>query len=71
MTVKLNFRYALFLLLPGLVLTSGCKDMKLDIQDFKDRLDVLEGTTIATINEQIIAINSSVSDLKGILECGD
>ena len=45
--------------------------MKLDIQDFKDRLDVLEGTTIATINEQIIAINSSVSDLKGILECGD
>lgn len=71
MTVKLNFRSALFLLLPVLVLTSGCKDMKLDIQDSKDRLDVLEGTTIATINEQIIAINSSVSDLKGMDETLD
>ena len=50
--------------LPALVLTLGCKDMKLDIQDSKDRLDVLEGTTIISINEQITAINTSISDLK-------
>ena len=38
--------------------------MKLDIQDSKDRLDVLEGTTITSINEQITAINTSVTELK-------
>lgn len=64
MTTKLNFRFALFLLLPVFALVSGCKDMKLDIQDSKERLEVLEGTTITTINEQITAINTSISDLK-------
>ena len=54
----------IFLLLPALIFASGCKDMKLDIQDSKDRLDVLEGTTITTINEQITAINSSITDLQ-------
>ena len=71
MTAKLNFRSALFLLLPALVLTFGCKDMKLDIQDSKDRLDVLEGTTITSINEQISAINTSISDLKEMDETLD
>ena len=71
MTAKLNFRSALFLLLTALVLTFGCKDMKLDIQDSKDRLDVLEGTTIATINEQITAINSSITDLQDMDETLD
>ena len=71
MTAKLNFRSALFLLLPALVLTFGCKDMKLDIQDSKDRLDVLEGTTITTINDQISAINTSISDLKEMDESLD
>ena len=64
MTAKLNFWSALFLLLPALVLTFGCKDENLDIQDSKDRLDVLEGTTIKSINEQIFAINTSISDLE-------
>ena len=45
--------------------------MKLDIQDSKDRLDVLEGTTITTINEQITAINSSITDLQGMDETLD
>ena len=45
--------------------------MKLDIQDSKDRLDVLEGTTIASINEQISAINTSISDLKEMDETLD
>ena len=71
MTAKLNFRSALFLLLTALVLTFGCKDMKLDIQDSKDRLDVLEGTTIATINEQITAIYSSITDLQDMDETLD
>ena len=71
MTAKLNFRSALFLLLPALVLTFGCKDMKLDIQDSKDRLDVLEGTTITSINEQISAINTSISDMKEMDETLD
>ena len=71
MTAKLNFRSVLFLLLPALFLTFGCKDMKLDIQDLKDRLDVLEGTTITSINEQISAINTSISDLKEMDESLD
>ena len=71
MTAKLNLRSLLFLLLPTLFLTFGCKDMKLDIQDSKDRLDVLEGTTIASINEQISAINTSISDLKEMDETLD
>ena len=45
--------------------------MKLDIQDSKDRLDVLEGTTITSINEQISAINTSISDLKEMDETLD
>ncbi|MBR5103074.1 MAG: hypothetical protein IKV05_00115 [Bacteroidales bacterium] len=45
--------------------------MKLDIQDLKDRLDVLEGTTITSINEQISAINTSISDLKEMDESFD
>ena len=71
MTAKLNFRSALFLLLPVLFLTFSCKDMKLDVQDLKDRLNVLEGTTITSINEQISAINTSISDLKEMDESFD
>ena len=71
MITKLNFRTALFLLLPVLIFASGCKDMKLDIQDSKDRLDALEGTTITTINEQITAINSSITDLQDMDETLD
>ena len=71
MATKFNFRSTLFLLLPAIILTAGCKDMKLDIQDSKDRLDVLEGTTITTINEQITAINSSITDLQNMDETLD
>ena len=42
---------------------SGCKEIKLDIQDLKDRVEVLEGTTIASINSQISAIHTSIADL--------
>ena len=64
MTSKLNFARVIFMLLSVSILATNCKDMKLDIQDSKDRLDVLEGTTITSINEQITAINTSISDLK-------
>ena len=64
MTSKLNFARVIFILLTVSLLTTNCKDMKLDIQDLKDRLDTLEGTTITSINEQIVAINTSISDLK-------
>ena len=49
----------------------SCKDIKLDLQDSKDRLDVLEGTTITTINEQITAINQSITDLQSMVEALD
>ncbi len=42
--------------------------MKMDIEDLKDRLDVLEGTTITSINQQIFAISTSISDLKDMDE---
>ena len=64
MITRFNLRSALFLLLPALILTFSCKEMKLDIEELKDRLDVLEGTTIISINQQISAINTSISDLK-------
>ena len=64
MTAKLNIRSALFLLLASFILAPGCKDLELEIQDTKDRLDVLEGSPIASIEEQFTAINKSISDLK-------
>ena len=64
MTAKLDIRSALFLLLASFILASGCKDLELEIQDTKDRLDVLEGSPIASIEEQFTAINKSISDLK-------
>ena len=69
MKTKVLFRSVLSVSL--LVLVASCKDMKLDIQDSKDRLDVLEGTTITTINEQITAINSSITDLQDMDETLD
>jgi len=69
MKTKVLFRSLLSVSL--LALVGSCKDMKLDIQDSKDRLDVLEGTTITTINEQITAINSSITDLQGMDETLD
>ena len=54
-----------------LITMPSCKDMKFDIQDSKDRLDVLEGTTITTINEQITALNSSITDLQSMDETLD
>ena len=68
MTAKLNFWSALFLLLSVIILTFSCKDENLNIQDFKDSLDALEGTTISSINEQITSINKSISDLKEVDE---
>ena len=59
------------MLLSVFILATNCKDIKLDIQNLEDRLDVLEGTPItlingqiASINGQITAINMSISDLK-------
>ncbi len=69
MKTKVLFRSILSVSL--LALVGSCKDMKLDIQDSKDRLDVLEGTTITTINEQITAINSSITDLQSMDETLD
>ena len=68
MTTKSNLGTALFLLLPLLILASSCKDMKLDIQDSKDRLNTLEGSSIPTIGEQISAINTSIDTLKAMDE---
>ena len=64
MTVKSNPRSALFLLLTLLLFISGCWKMKLDIQDSKDRIDTLEGSSIPTIDEQISAIVTSIDTLE-------
>ena len=62
--MKTSFNFPCFLFLILALLVGSCKEMKLDIQESQDRLDVLEGTTIPTINAQIASIDSSILDLQ-------
>lgn len=53
-------------LMTMLVLFTGCKDYDDDIAAIEDRLDKIEGTSLATIDQQIAAINGSLDDLKAV-----
>ena len=44
----------------------GCDDCQDDIDRINERLDKIEGTTIASIHEQIAGIDASIADLKAL-----
>ena len=48
------------------MLFASCERYDHAISDIEDRLDKIEGTSLTTIDQQIIAINSSIDDLKGV-----
>ena len=48
------------------MLFASCEKYDHAISDIEDRLDKIEGTSLTTIDQQIIAINSSIDDLKGV-----
>ncbi len=45
---------------------AGCEKYDHAIADLEDRLDVLEGAKIPSIEEQIVNINTSINDLKAV-----
>ena len=51
------------LLLCIAVLFAGCERYDHAIQDLNDRIEVLEGASIATIEEQISLINASLTEI--------
>lgn len=55
------------ILLASVLLLSGCKK-KIDeaIDDINGRLDAIENTQIASLQEQINSINTSINDLEKI-----
>lgn len=46
------------------VLLAGCERYDHAIQDLNDRIEMLEGASIASVEQQIAAINSSLDDLE-------
>ena len=54
-------KFALLLCIAGLF--AGCERYDHAIQDLNDRIEVLEGASIATIEEQISLINASLTEL--------
>ena len=45
---------------------TSCEDYDHDIADINDRLDLIEGTSLTTIDQQIATINGSIKDLKAV-----
>ena len=45
---------------------AGCGQINEEIESLKTRIDNLEGTTIASIEQQISSINKSLGDLSGM-----
>ena len=60
MFIRINHHACILLMFVGLSLSTSCNNQNLDTS----RLDNLENNTIATINQQLGAITSSLSDLK-------
>ena len=54
------------LALVSAMIVSGCGKIQDQIDDLNGRLEVLEGSTVKSITEQIEAINSSIEDLEGV-----
>ena len=48
------------------VLLAGCERYDHAIQDLNDRIEMLEGASIASVEQQIAAINSSLDDLEAV-----
>ena len=46
----------------------GCEKWDHKIAAVEDRLELLEGTTIPNIEQQIVNINASIDDLKAVDE---
>lgn len=44
----------------------SCKDYDDQIADIENRLDLLEGKTLTSINQQIASINVSIQNLKDV-----
>ena len=51
-----------------LLMSFGCADYSPDIDDIHKRLDAMEDNQIATIESQIVSVNSSISNFEG--RCG-
>ena len=54
------------LALVSAMIVSGCGKIQDQIDDLNGRLEVLEGSTIKSITEQISGINSSIKNLEGV-----
>ena len=54
------------LALVSAMIVSGCGKIQDQIDDLNGRLEVLEGSTVKSITEQISGINSSIEDLEGV-----
>ena len=66
------FRKFLALFLTGTMLAGvGCKDYDDDIDKVNDRLDQLETGKLATLEQQIAAINSSIASLETAYKAAD
>lgn len=48
------------------LLLAGCGKINAEIEELKNRIANLEGTTIASIEQQIASINKSIGDLNGM-----
>ena len=64
-------KFRIFLIAALSLIAFGCQDMREALSDIETRLTLLEGTKIATIDEQITSIQNSIkilSDAKDALE---
>ena len=56
----------IILLMAFPLLLTGCGKINSEIEELKNRIANLEGTTIASIEQQIASINKSIGDLNGM-----
>ena len=56
----------IILLMAFPLLFAGCGKINAEIEELKNRIANLEGTTIASIEQQIASINKSIGDLNGM-----
>ncbi|MBQ1647992.1 MAG: hypothetical protein II047_05975, partial [Bacteroidales bacterium] len=56
----------IILLMAFPLLLAGCGKINAEIEELKNRIANLEGTTIASIEQQIVSINKSIGDLNGM-----
>lgn len=55
-----------FLSALSVLLLTSCEKYDHAISDIEDRLDLIEGTSLTTIGQQITNINTSIDELKGV-----